>query len=275
LPHLRTLAAAALLLAGMALAGSASAGPRVMSLDQCSDEYILALAPRQDIVGLSYRADDGDSWMREKAAGLPLRRVTTESVLAARPDVVVRYWGGDARLSAALVRRGMRVVNIQEANDFGGIAGNVRTVAAALGEVAAGEAIVADMDRKLAAARNAWKGEKAVYVTPGGFTAGPGTLVDSIITATGLRNGIETPSYSALSLEKLVLSPPSAIILGFFDFFAQVNDRWGIGRHGAMQRVMAGRTVASLPGSELGCPGWFAADGAAALAAAAHKGLGR
>jgi iron complex transport system substrate-binding protein len=246
-----------------------------MSLDQCSDEYILALSPRQDIVGLSYRADDGDSWMRQKAAGLPLRRVTTESVLAARPDVVVRYWGGDARLSAALVRRGMRVVNIQEANDFNGIRGNVRTVAAALDETPAGEAIVADMDRKLAAARGAWRGEKAVYATPGGYTAGPGTLVDAVITSTGLRNGTETQGYSALSLEKLVLSPPAAIILGFFDFFAQVNDRWGIGRHGAMQRVMAGRTVASLPGSELGCPGWFAADAAAELAAAARTGRGR
>lgn len=242
-----------------------------MSLDQCSDEYILALSPRQDIVGLSYRADDGDSWMGAKAAGLPLRRVSTESVLAARPDVVVRYWGGDARLSAALTRRGMRVVNIQEANDFDGIRANVRAVAAALNETPAGEAIVARMDQKLAAARGAWKGQSAIYATPGGYTAGPGTLVDAIIRAAGLTNGTKTASYSALSLENLVLSPPSAIVLGFFDFFARVNDRWGIGRHDAMQQVMAGRTVASLPGSELGCPGWFAADGVAQLAAAAPR----
>jgi iron complex transport system substrate-binding protein len=275
LPNPWTWAAATALAAGLALAGPACAGPRVMSLDQCSDEYILALSPRNDIVGLSYRADDGDSWMRQKAVGLPLRRVSTESVLAARPDVVVRYWGGDARLSAALTRRGMRVVNIQEASDFDGVRANVRTVAAALDEAPAGEAIVADMDRKLATAAGAWKGARAVYVTPGGFTAGSGTLVDAVLRAADLNNDTKTPSYSALSLEKLVLDPPAAIVLGFFDLFARVNDRWGIGRHGAMQRLLGQRTVASLPGSELGCPGWFAADGAAQLAAAAHRGAGQ
>ena len=40
----------------MALAGPASAGPGVVSLDQCADQYVLALAPRADIKGLSYRA---------------------------------------------------------------------------------------------------------------------------------------------------------------------------------------------------------------------------
>ncbi len=268
---LRRLAAAVSLAAMTAFGGAAQAGPRVMSLDQCSDEFVLALSPREDIVGLSYRADDGDSWLREQARGLPLRRVTTESVLAAGPQVIVRFWGGDARLSQMLTRRGMRVVNIQEANDFDGVRANVRTVAAALDRREAGEALVAGMDAKLAKAHGAWGGHSGVYVTPSGFTAGSGTLVDAIMGAAGMSNGVKTPSYSQLSLEELVLSPPVAIIMGFFDGFAQVNDRWGIGRHGAMKRVMAGRAVASLPGSELGCPGWFAADGALSLAEKAPR----
>lgn len=32
------------------------AAPRVMSLDSCADQYVLALAPREAIVGLSHRA---------------------------------------------------------------------------------------------------------------------------------------------------------------------------------------------------------------------------
>ena len=257
--------------AAMALAGAASAGPRVMSLDQCSDEFVLALTPRPDIVGLSFRADDGDSWLKEQAKGLPLRRVTTESVLAARPQVVVRYWGGDARLSNALTRRGMDVVNIKEASDFDGVRANVRTVAAALGRGSEGEALVAGMDRKLAAAHGAWGGRTGLYVTPGGFTAGAGTLIDAMLRAAGMKNASQATGYSALSLEHLVLFPPVAMVMGFFDGFARVNDRWGIGRHTAMQHVMAGRAVASLPGSELGCPGWFAADGALDLARRAPR----
>jgi iron complex transport system substrate-binding protein len=47
-------------------------------------------------------------------------------------------------------------------------------------------------------------------------------------------------------------------------------DRWGPGRHAALQRVVSTRTAASLPASVVGCPGWFAADGARMLAEAAR-----
>ncbi len=79
------------LLAAVSLAPAvAVAAPRVMSLDSCADQYVLALAPRDSIVGLSYRAVASDSYMRAEAKGLPLRRATFESLVAARPDVVVR-----------------------------------------------------------------------------------------------------------------------------------------------------------------------------------------
>ncbi|HWU79303.1 MAG TPA: ABC transporter substrate-binding protein, partial [Caulobacter sp.] len=52
------------LLAVMAFApGVAFAGPRVMSLDSCADQYVLALAPRDSIVGLSHRAISRDSYL--------------------------------------------------------------------------------------------------------------------------------------------------------------------------------------------------------------------
>jgi len=39
-----------------------------------------------------------------------LELATTETVLTLRPDVVVRYWGGDPRLPEALTRRGITVL---------------------------------------------------------------------------------------------------------------------------------------------------------------------
>ena len=38
----------------------------------------------------------------------------------------------------------------------------------------------------------------------------------------------------------------------------------------ALQRIVSTRTAASLPASVVGCPGWFAADGARMLAEAAR-----
>ena len=107
----------AALLAGLIVGLAAVAGPavaqRVMSLDSCADQYVLALAARETIVGVSPRADAPDSFLRAKAVGLPQRRTTLEAVLGARPDVAVRQWGGDARLTAALDRRGVRTVSLQ------------------------------------------------------------------------------------------------------------------------------------------------------------------
>src|SRR5450432_4272725 len=120
-------ASALFALAGfISLACNAAAGPRVYSLDQCADQYVLALSPRADIVGLSRRATNGDSYLRAQVGALPRRRATGESVLAAAPAVVVRWWGGDERLLADLRRRGVDVVVIDDAADFPGVRANIR-----------------------------------------------------------------------------------------------------------------------------------------------------
>jgi iron complex transport system substrate-binding protein len=262
----------AALLAGLVAGLAAFAGPaaaqKVMSLDSCADQYVLALAPRAAIVGLSPRADAPDSFLRAKAAGLPKRRTTLEAVLAARPDVVVRQWGGDARLTAAMARRGMRTVSLGDATNFDGVRANVRQVAQALNRPAQGEALLARMDADLARAAGAGKGRSAFYLTPGGYTAGSGTMIDAMLRGAGFTNASTQTYFSPAPLEHMVLNPPKAVVLGFFDLTRAGADRWGPGRHAALRKATQGRVIASLPGSMLGCSAWFAADGARALAEA-------
>lgn len=255
-------------LAAPAAAAPADSAPRALAFDQCADQFVLALSPREAIAGLSTRADDADSRLRRLAVGLPRKRVDLETALAARPDVVVRYWGGDPRLVRALERRGVRVVTIDEAVDFAGIRANVRKVAAALRQPARGEAIVARLDAQLAAAAGAWKGRSALYLTPGGYTAGPGTLVDSVLRAAGLTNAERRPGFQTVSLEALALDPPKAVVLGFFDTFQLAGDSWGPGRHRVLRRAAA-HPLASLPGATLSCPDWGSGEAVARLAGAA------
>ena len=238
----------------------------MVSLDQCADQYVLALAPRDDIAGLSYRAVQGDSYLRAGAAGLPLHRATLEAVLASRPAVGVRYWGGDELMTRRLQGWGVQVVKIEDAQDFAGVRANVRRVAAALDRPAAGEALVSAMDRELAAAGRSRAGPRALYLTPGGFTAGPGTLIGAMLAAAGLRNAAAAAGFAPVALERVVADPPEAFVTGFFDPGAMPGQRWSIGRNGALRRAMRGRVLASLPASILGCPAWFAADGARDLA---------
>lgn len=255
----------------MLAASSANAAPRVVSLDQCADQYVLALSPRDAIAGLSMRADDADSRLRAKAKGLPKRRVGLESTLAARPDVVVRYWGGDPRLLAALAARGVQVITIADATEFSDIRANIRRVASSLDQTLAGEALIGAMDIRLRRSAGAWRGVSAVYLTPGGITAGPGTMVDAILRAAGLRNATATRGFEAVSLERLALDPPRTVVLGFFDTFQLAGDSWGPGRHRLIRNLVAERAVARLPGSTLGCPDASAAEAVAILAAQAPR----
>src|SRR5580658_4688423 len=108
------------------MTGVANASPRVVSLDQCADQYVLALAPRDEIVALSKRALNDDSYLRILAARLPERRATLEAILGERASLAVTDWGGDLSLPAALARRGVTVVRIDEASNFPAVRANVR-----------------------------------------------------------------------------------------------------------------------------------------------------
>ena len=264
-------AVGAMLASGLSVAAAspAAAAERVASLDQCADQYVLALSPRAEIVGLSYRADDADSHLSAAARGLPQLRITSESLLAARPTIAVRYWGGDARLEASLRRRGVRVVKIEDATDFDGVRANVRRVAAAVGNPGGGEALVARMDGQLAASAGAWKGQSGLYLTPSGYTAGKGTFIDRILAAAGLRNAAPQAGFAPVRLESVVMGPKRGFVLGFFDRLSAAFERWGMGRHRALQKRLPDQTLASLPASVLSCPAWFAAEGVETLARAA------
>ena len=240
---------------------------RVMSLDQCGDQYALALAPSAELA-VSPRADDPDSWMRHAASGRRRVRPTLEAAIAFQPDVVVRYWGGDARLLARLEAGGARVVTLGDATDFDGIRSNIRAAAGAFGDPARGEALIARMDARLRDAQPATGAPKpsALYLTAGGFTAGRGTLVDAILGAAGLINAAAMPGFAPVSVERIALSPPARFVLGFFD---QSRGDWrGPGRHPVVRAAAKDRVVARLPAASLTCPGWFAADAAAMLGAA-------
>ncbi|MGV8928917.1 MAG: ABC transporter substrate-binding protein [Brevundimonas sp.] len=258
-------------LAGMLMlgAGVAEARPlRVMALDQCADQYVLALRPDAELV-LSPRADDPDAWMREAAAGRRRVRPTLEAAIAFRPDVVVRYWGGEPRLLARLEASGVRVITIEDATDFSGVRADIRAVAQGLGVPGRGEALAARMDATLREAAPAPHAPQrsALYLTAGGFTAGRGTLVNAILGVAGFTNAAARPFFAPVSVERIALFPPARFVLGFFD--QQRGDWRGPGRHPVVQRAATGRIVARLPAAVLTCPAWFAADAALMLKAGA------
>lgn len=264
--------AGAALALGVALAwaGAAQAeGLRILSLDQCADQFALALSGPEDTLFLSPRADDPDSHLREQARGHARVRPTLEAALAARPDVVIRYWGGEPRLLSALERRGVAVAVVEDASDFDGVRGNVRRISAALGRAARGDALIAEMDGRLDRAASTGAAAEALYLTAGGFTAGDQTLVGAVLKAAGFTSLSPSPWFAPVSVERLLLEPPARFILAFHE---QIRADWrGAGRHPALGRMMDRRPVTRLPGSLMSCPGWFAGEAVETLAAGAGR----
>ena len=257
-----------LLLAGCSAAptGRADGALRVMALDQCADQYVLALGEGHDL-SLSPRADDPDSYLRAEAAGHRKVRPTLEAVVARAPDVVVRYWGGDAHLLAALEKRGINVVTIADARDYATVEDNIARVAEALNREAEGKALISDMRGTLArgAPGAGHAPVSALYLTSGGFTTGGGTLVDATLKAAGLENAADHAGYGPVRVERLAMNPPERFVLGFYD---QVRaDRRGAGRHPLVQGLVEARPHTRLPAAVLPCPAWFMADAVPALAA--------
>lgn len=255
-----------LAMAGLLIPCAAEAQPRrIVSLDYCADQYVLGLADRSQIAALSPDAEADFSSLAEEAAGLAQVRPQAGEVLSARPDLVVRSWGGDPRALALFERLGIEVHQIGFVADFDDVRRETRSAAAALGREGEGEALLARMDAMLARVQPAGT-PSALYVTPGGVTAGRGTFIHALLTASGLNNAARDRSgWSSLPLEDIATHTPGIFVTGFANSATDRVDRWSASRHPVMRRALAARPSFSLDTGVIACTTWLAGEEAVRL----------
>ncbi len=124
---------------------------RIVSLELCTDQLLIELVERERIAAVTHlAADPGNSAIPEKAKGIPVTRGAAEDVLRHDPDLVLAGPFGVAPTVDLLRRMQRNVVVVPQAADLDGVRAAVRAVAAAVGEEARGEAMVARFDRRLA-----------------------------------------------------------------------------------------------------------------------------
>jgi iron complex transport system substrate-binding protein len=260
----------ALTLLGGAPAGAAEAPRRIISVDYCADQYVLRFAPRAHILAVSPDAAASFSYERASAIGLPTVRPRAEDVLVKKPDLVVRAYGGGPRLPGFLERAGIPVLEVGWVQDIDGVMVNVERLAAGLGAVAEGRALVRKMKARLAALPQ--RSDRSVlYMTPAGVSAGPGTLVHELLTRAGLANFQAEPGWRPLPLERLAYEQPSLIAAAFFGASTNHLDSWSPSRHPVARAQLRARDVVPLDGAWTACGGWFLVDAVEALARGASR----
>ena len=247
----------------------------MVSLDYCSDQYVLEFVERERIVGLSPDSEARFSYLRERARGLPQVRPNAEEVLARRPDLVVRSYGGGPGTAAFYRRAGVRVVQLGFADDLAGVREVLLRAASDLGVPARGEALAAEFDARLAAVA-AWVEDRrtaaarptALYLTPGGVSAGSGTLVHELLAAAGYDNFLTEPGFREIPLERLARERPDRLVPAFYDAPEAHAGHWSAARHPLVRSLFAEGPTTALSGAWTACGGWFLLDAVEALAAA-------
>lgn len=204
------------------MAGAAPAGAqpqRIVSLNMCTDELVLRLASPQHIASVTWLAQDpANANMAELARTIPSNHGLVEEVLALKPDLVLAGAYTTRSTVALLQRVGAPIREFGVPRNLAEMRAQILEMAALLGEPERGRALVAEIDKRLAAlaARRGDAHPRALVLRPNGFTTGRGSLVDEILTTAGFVNlaaelGID--NYGQIALETVALGRADILIL--------------------------------------------------------------
>ena len=192
------------------LAGPAGAA-RVVSLNLCTDEFLLLLAPEQAVAVSFLAAEPSMSVVSAAARLVPQVRADAEAVLRLHPDLVLAGPYGAQTTLALLERRGLRVERLGLPEDFAAIRAETRRAAALLGVPARGEALLAEMQARLDSVPPAAVPPlRAVMLEARGYVAGPDSLAGGVLRAAGLAGDAGVGGQPGL--EAFVVHPPDLLV---------------------------------------------------------------
>jgi iron complex transport system substrate-binding protein len=266
------LALGAALLATPLRAEAPAKPQRIVSLNVCVDQLLLLLVDRRRIAALTQFSVDRDwSNMPKEAQGFRTTHGRAEEVLPLMPDLVI---GGEysAPETIALLRRvGQRVEVMRLANSIEGVRAGMRWVGDVVGEREKAEAMVAELDRRLAAVAAAIPpGPRPVlaFYNTSGYTAEPGTLADDVIRAAGFENlagRLGLRIGGRLSLEQVATARIDALI-AIDTAETSASRAVETVQHPALAHMAAARPFAAIPGRLWTCETPFVAEAAERLA---------
>jgi iron complex transport system substrate-binding protein len=228
----------------------------VVSLNLCTDEFLVLLAPAR-VAALSPLArDPALSVVAAAAAELPWVRADAEAVLRLHPALVLAGPYGAQTTLAVLRQAGVRVDTTVLPQDFPAIRAETLRLAALLGAPGRGAALVAEMAARLAAI-SPHPPLRALALAARGYTAPAESLEGAMLRAAGLDNA---GSGARLGLEAIAAHPPDLLVV------QQAPDFPSLGTDMLRHPALAGIPVRGVPPALMACGGPWTARAVALLA---------
>ena len=202
---------------------SAAAEPpaRIVSINLCADELLIALADPGQIAALSiYATDPKLSFFAEEAQRFRHDAAEAETVVDLKPDLVLagRYTKRATR--QMLKGLGFRVVELDPADGIAASIAQIRDIAALVGHPERGEALVRDIEaarqRASGAVRQDSNPPSAVMYQRRGYVTGGDTLTSELLDIIGFTNAggaLAGKGGGFVPLERLVAAPPDYLIV--------------------------------------------------------------
>jgi iron complex transport system substrate-binding protein len=253
-----------------------AAGPaqRIVSLNLCTDELLLRLAPEKTASVTWLSLSPSGSNVSDLAARVPINHGLAEQVIAAEPDLVLAGTF-TARIAVGMIRHtAIPVVEFSPPRSFDEARRNIRDVATLVGAEDKGRALIEEIDRRVAAVAAKTRSVRptAVVLNPNGATVGQGSLADQVMTAAGFDNiaaKLRTDNYAQIPLEVVALHKIDVLIVSAARDGPPAMATEAL-RHPLLSQLKQTRIVV-LPGRLWTCAGPGVADAAERLSAVADE----
>ena len=194
---------------------------RIVSINLCADELLMALADADQIAALSpYAVDPTLSFLADEATAFRHDAAEAEIVIDIAPDLILAGRFTKLATRNLLTGLGYRVVPVDAARSIEQSVAQIREIAALVGHPERGETLIGEIETAFASARRAAEAmtllpSAAVYQRRG-YVTGAETLTAELLTAVGLANAggaLAGRTGGFVPLERLVSVRPDYLVV--------------------------------------------------------------
>lgn len=270
---MRRMLAPIAIIAALSTTGSAQAtGPRIVSMNICTDQMLLAIADPDQIMGLSKFSRDARQGLIDGGARrFPLLSGGAEDILMLKPDIVAASAFDKRSTRDILKANGLNLVEFPIPRSLADVRDQIRQMGALANHPGRAAAEIARLDAAIIEAKRTAAGKtlRMLPLSRRGWVPGRDSFVGAILAEAGLTSaagelGIDFGGF--VSMEEIVRLKPDFLVVSDAGERAEDDGRAFL-LHPALERFYPRSRRIVIPERMTECGGVFLADALNALTA--------